>query len=70
MPEANPARWSGTETCGHCLQTHHVTLERYCAACDGPVCALCVVVSVETAALLCPGCAPRSLRRAPRRKRR
>lgn len=51
-------RWSGAELCRHCLQAYAFELEVACAACDGPVCPLCVVQIGFEAVRLCPECPP------------
>lgn len=51
-------RWTGSERCRHCLQLYAHELEVACVACDGPLCALCVVQARFAAARLCPDCAP------------
>lgn len=50
-------RWSGPERCGFCLQGYLLELEVFCAACDRPVCPLCVARGRVRAERLCPECA-------------
>ena len=44
--------------CPACEQPHALDIEYRCVGCDGPVCALCVVVVREHQEAWCPTCAP------------
>lgn len=50
-------RWSGSESCGFCLQTYVYALEVHCTGCDRPVCPLCLVTVRIDAQRFCPPCA-------------
>jgi hypothetical protein len=45
---------SSLEQCAHCLQLYRYEWQRYCSACDGPVCPFCVT-RIETR-WICFGC--------------
>lgn len=38
----------GPALCTWCKQPHHVEAMLYCSGCDAPVCAVCVVVAVDS----------------------
>jgi hypothetical protein len=46
----------GTERCRACSHAYVLEMEYRCAACDGGLCALCVVIVRETGTRLCPAC--------------
>ena len=46
-------RWTGTETCPHCLQSYVLELERRCGSCDAQGCPFCVTSVSFGAGLLC-----------------
>ena len=45
----------GTEICSPCGQTYAYQTEFRCAFCDGPLCPMCVELTVATE-FACPGC--------------
>jgi len=45
----------GPTLCPYCEQPHHVEAMLYCTDCDAVVCAVCVVVSMDTDPR-CPVC--------------
>jgi hypothetical protein len=47
---------AGTEICPACSQTYVIQTEYRCAACDGPLCGVCVESTIETE-IICAGCA-------------
>jgi len=53
------AWWSepGPDLCSHCLRDYHLEVGYHCAACDEPVCPVCVVTVRPRGAVLCPRCA-------------
>lgn len=54
--------WTGDAHCRFCLQSHADELEVFCAACDRPMCLLCVVRERFGGELLCPECAAENAR--------
>jgi hypothetical protein len=61
------SRWSGSETCAHCFQTHSIALERRCMVCEGVVCVFCVETFGAERAIHCAACIPKR-HRGPQRK--
>jgi hypothetical protein len=49
---------AGAEICPTCIQAYVYQTEYRCVACDGPVCAVCVVHTIE-AEVFCPDCVGR-----------
>jgi hypothetical protein len=47
---------AGTEICPACGHPYVIQTEYRCAACDGAICALCIVNSIENE-IVCLGCA-------------
>jgi len=55
MTSVDPPWWLAQEAhCEACSERYAVGWERWCAVCDRPVCALCVVIVDRT--VLCPTC--------------
>ena len=54
--------WRQVETgaCGFCGHRHALEIEYRCVGCDRGVCALCLVMVLETREGFCPECAPAS----------
>lgn len=59
MSERNSTEWwnaPGPDYCEFCRHGFHVEIGYYCAECDRPICALCIVTVRGQQAILCPEC--------------